>query len=283
MIISVSSGKGGAGKTLISTSLALSYDGEVEIIDCDVEEPDVHLFLEPVMKEERSVLVEVPELVKDRCTGCHKCAEICEYNAIMKLKDSVLIFEDLCHSCGGCFLVCSENALLKKKKEIGKIKGGWVNENLRFKEGRLNIGGTLTTHLIKIVLRDLESDVVVIDGPPGNSCPSLSVMERSDYILFVAEASPYGISDFKRVVDVFNKMVPGTKKRCGVVINKVNGEINDLENFCLKNGVDILLKIPFDIEIARGSSEGKTLIEVKREFKGMFVKLWDKILGGKNV
>ncbi len=278
MIVSVSSGKGGAGKTLISTSLALSYDGKIEIIDCDVEEPDVYLFLKPDIEREESVYIEVPELIKDKCTGCHKCAELCEYNAIMKLKGSVLIFENLCHSCGGCFLVCPEDALLKKKKEIGKVKYGVISEKLKFKEGRLNIGGTLTTHLIKEVLKNVNSEIVVIDGPPGSTCPSLAVMEKSDYILFVAEASPYGISDFKRVVE----MVPGTKKRCGVVINKVNGNIDELEEYCREKGIQVLLKITFDINIAREGSRGKNLMEIDEKYKNKFLKIWEKILGGDN-
>ena len=279
MIVSVSSGKGGAGKTLLSTSLALSYDGEIEIVDCDVEEPDVHLYLKPDIEREESVYVEVPELIKERCTGCHKCAEICEYNAIMKLKGSVLIFEDLCHSCGGCFLVCPENALKRKKKEIGKISMGKVNERVKFMEGRLNIGGTLTTHLIKEVLKKVDSEMVIIDGPPGSSCPSLAVMEKSDFILFVAEASPYGISDFKRVVE----MVPGTKN-WGVIINKVfkGDDLSHLEAFCDEKGIQILLKVPFDMNIAKESSKGKSLVEIDEGYRIEFLNVWKKIVGGNN-
>ncbi len=276
MIVSVSSGKGGAGKTTISTSLFLSYEGEVAIFDCDVEEPDVHLFLKPEIEDEKSVYVEVPELIKDKCDGCHKCAEICEYNAIMKLKGSVLIFEDLCHSCGGCFRVCPRDALLRKKKEIGRIRYGVVGKEKKFVEGRLNIGGTLTTHLIKEILREVHYPITIVDGPPGSSCPSVSIMEKSDYIIFVVEATPYGISDFKRVLMVAEKF----NKRMGIIINKISGDITELKNFCMDRKVEVLMEIPFDFNIAKSTSRGENLIEINPGFLKEFKRIWDVIVGG---
>ncbi|TET77481.1 MAG: hypothetical protein E3J41_06965 [Candidatus Cloacimonadota bacterium] len=176
MIISIASGKGGTGKTTIATNLALSINNDVQFLDCDVEEPDAHIFLNPRIKKTLTASIPVPKIDESKCNFCGRCAEVCAYNALAVLKDKVLTFPNLCHGCGGCSLLCPQKAITEVNKDIGVVEIGNSN-NLQFVQGRLNIGETMSPPLIKAVKNYINpTRIVIIDAPPGTSCPVIEAM-----------------------------------------------------------------------------------------------------------
>jgi len=198
MKIAFASGKGGTGKTTVATNLALliSRAGKkVQYVDCDVEEPNGHIFLKPAVEQTQAVTVGVPEVDLDKCTGCGKCGEICQYSAIVAFKKNVLTFEQLCHSCGGCMLVCPAEAIKEKQKEIGFIDRGASN-GVGFVQGRLNIGDVRSPALIRYVKQTVvDEGTVIIDAPPGTSCPVIEAVKGVDFVLLVTEPTPFGLND----------------------------------------------------------------------------------------
>ena len=200
MIISVASGKGGTGKTTIATNLAVALGEPLQFLDCDVEEPNAHLFLKPVMSQSLEVHLEVPEIDPARCTLCGKCQEICQFNAIAVLPAAALNFPELCHSCGGCFLVCPEQALISRQRRIGTVEIG-ARGLVRFANGRLRVGEALAPPLIRRVREEAgEHGLIIIDAPPGTSCPVLAAVRGSDLVLLVTEPTPFGLNDLELAV-----------------------------------------------------------------------------------
>jgi MinD superfamily P-loop ATPase len=280
MKIVVASGKGGTGKTTVAVSLALSLDFEkIQLLDCDVEEPNVHLFLKPEFKKELPVKTLVPDFDYEKCTFCRYCAEICAYNAISVLafgdgEGEIMFFSHLCHGCGGCILLCPEKAISEGEKEVGKIRIGDKGK-VRFIEGRLNLSEVLAPKVIEEVKELAEEDSpVIIDAPPGTSCPVVAALKNVDFCILVTEPTPFGLHDLELAYEVAKALgVPS-----GVVINK-SGEDEIIENFCREKGVPILMRIPFDESIARAYSQGISLVEAMPEYKEKFKKLYEKIEG----
>lgn len=275
MIISVASGKGGTGKTLVATSLALSLKEKyrVQLLDCDVEEPNDHVFLKPVFTYKEAVSVPIPEVDEDKCTYCGKCAEVCVYNAIAVVKQKVLIFPGLCHGCGACSYLCPEKAISEKANEIGVIERGYA-DGVDFVQGRLDIGKAMAPPIIRKVKELIDKDMVaIVDASPGTSCPVMEAVKNSDFCLLVTEPTPFGLNDLVLAVEAVRKL--GID--CGVVLNRVGVGDSKTEEYCREENIPIMLTIPLDTEIAYLYSRGITLVEGMPQWKNNFLELFDKL------
>lgn len=275
MIISVASGKGGTGKTLVATNLALSLKDEVKVqfLDCDVEEPNAHIFLRPTLDHREPVCIPVPVVDEERCTYCRRCAEVCAYKAIAVVKKKVLIFPQLCHGCGACTYLCPERAISEEGKEIGVVEWG-QSDGLGFVHGRLAVGEAMAPPVIRRVKQQIDAgSVAIIDVSPGTSCPVVEAIRDSDYCILVTEPTPFGLNDLVLAVEVTRKLaIP-----CGVVINRAGVGDGQVEDYCAKNDVPLLLNIPLDMRIASLYSRGELLIEGMPEWRQPFLGLFENI------
>ena len=275
MIISIASGKGGTGKTTIAINLALalSVSQSLKFLDCDVEEPNAHFFLKPKLSQKIPVSIPIPEINKEKCDFCGKCAEICEYNALAVLKDTVLVFAELCHGCGGCTLLCPKKAITEKNRPIGIMEIGSTGK-INFIHGKLNIGEVMSPPLIREVKKQIKpSETVIIDAPPGTSCPVIETVKGSDFSLLVTEPTPFGLNDLKLAVETLKQM----KIPHGVVLNRAGLGDNKVKDYCSRENIPILMEIPMDRKIAEAYSEGKSIIETMPEYKQKFLALYKKI------
>jgi len=275
MIISIASGKGGTGKTLVATSLALSLKDKhrVQLLDCDAEEPNDHIFLKPVITRKGAVCIQVPKVDEEKCTHCSQCAEVCAYNAIAVLLDRVLVFPELCHGCGACSYLCPEKAISEEGREIGVVEQGH-SDGIEFVQGRLTIGEAMPTPVIRQVKEYANPDgLVIIDVPPGTSCPVVESIKDSHFCLLVTEPTPFGLNDLVLAVETVRELnIP-----LAVVLNRAGVGDKKVEEYCRKEDIPILLTIPLDTEIARLYSKGVTLVEGMPELRETFIGLWDKI------
>lgn len=272
MIVSIASGKGGTGKTTVSTNLALSVKN-VQFIDCDVEEPNANIFIKAKIRENEAVNVKIPEIDKRKCDFCGKCSKFCTYNAIAVVSSSVLIFPELCHSCGGCKLVCPKEAISWKEKTIGKIEHG-KTKDIDFYHGLLNVGEMQAIPVIKALKRKLNGNKnVILDVPPGTSCPVIESISGSDFCILVTEPTPFGLYDLKLAV----KVVQHFNIPFGVVINRDGIGDKKVEDFCKKQNIPILLKIPERKKIAQLYSKGVALVNESYEWEEMFKDVFNKI------
>ena len=277
MIISVASGKGGTGKTLVATSLVFSLkDRErVQLLDCDVEEPNAHIFLKPFITASEAVCIPIPKIDEEKCTHCGKCAEVCAYHAIAVLPKNVLVFAHLCHGCGACSYLCPEKAINEEGRGIGVVESGY-SDGVKFAHGRLNIGEAMPTPVIRKVKEQVNHDgVVIIDVAPGTSCPVVESIKGSDLCLLVTEPTPFGLNDLVLAVETVREL----KVPCGVVINRAGVGDRKVEEYCRSEAIPILLTIPLHTEIARLYSKGITLVEGIPQWKEDFLALFDAIQG----
>jgi len=275
MIISVASGKGGTGKTLVATSLALSLRGgaKVQLLDCDVEEPNDHIFLHAAINQSQPVFLPIPKIDETKCTYCGKCAEVCAYNAIAVIKKKVLVFPELCHGCGACSYLCPESAISEEGKQIGVVETG-NSEDVDFVQGRLAIGEIAAPFVIREVKKHIDpAGTVIMDIPPGTSCPVVEAVKDSDFCLLVTEPTPFGLNDLSLAVEVVRKL----GITCGVVINRVGVGDEKVERYCHEQGIPILLKIPLDRKIATLYSKGIPLIQGMPEWRNAFLRLFQDI------
>ena len=273
MILSVASGKGGTGKTTVSTNLALSLESEIQFLDCDVEEPNAHLFLKPAIEEIKKIATPVPEVDEKKCTLCGKCGEICQFKAIVVIGKTVLPFHELCHSCGGCVEVCPENAITEIGRELGVIESGHRN-GLEFVHGRLRVGEAMSPPLIKEVRSYTRPDTLtIIDAPPGTSCPVIASMNGADFVLLVTEPTPFGLNDLKLAVGAVKVLgIP-----CGMVINRSDLGDDQVKTYAAQEDLPVLMEIPFDRRIAEAYSRGEMLVEVMPEWKERLKALFRRI------
>ncbi len=278
MIISVASGKGGTGKTTVAVNLALSLSN-VQFLDCDVEEPNAHIFLKPYIKEQKKGYIPVPEIDESRCNYCGKCAQVCVYNAIAVLpsqngkKGTTLVFAHLCHGCGACSALCPENAIREVNREIGVVELGNCGQ-IEFIHGKLNIGEAMSPPLIRQVKEHIDSKkTVIIDAPPGTSCPVVTSVKGSDFCVLVTEPTPFGLNDLILAVEVLRKL----KIPFGVVINCADLGNNKTEEYCKQENISVLMKIPFKKEIAMAYSKGEPMVKVFPEYKKEFSILYKLI------
>jgi len=279
MRIAVASGKGGTGKTTIATSLALSLaqDGHLPVfLDCDVEAPNAHLFLHPAFEEKQHVAILMPQVDENRCTYCGKCAEVCQYHAVVVVGKKTLVFPQLCHGCGSCTLVCPERAITEVPDVLGVLERGPAQSDISFARGLLNIGEPMAVPIIRQLKKWIVSSreqVQILDAPPGTSCPVVESMRGADFILLVTEPTPFGLHDLRLAVQVAQEL----KIPMGVVVNRDGIGDDRVDAFCQSEGLPVLLRVPFERKIAEGVARGKTLVDIHPEYVNRFRELYLQI------
>jgi MinD superfamily P-loop ATPase len=274
MIISIASGKGGTGKTTVATNLAVSLGKGLQLLDCDVEEPNAHLFLSPVFENTEVVPAAVPEVDEEKCNLCGKCGEICQFKAIVVIGNTVLPFAELCHSCGGCMAVCPEKAIREGERVLGIIEAGRSGD-LEFVHGRLRIGEAMSPPLIRKVRSFTKPGVItIIDAPPGTSCPVIASIKGADFVLLVTEPTPFGLHDLKLALGAVRILgIP-----CGLVINRSDMGDDRVREYAKEAALPILMEIPFDRRIAEAYSRGRMLVEMMPEWREKFLLLYERIV-----
>ena len=277
MIISVASGKGGTGKTLVATNLASIVDDSI-YVDCDVEEPNGHLFLKPAIDKKEPVAIPVPIVDKTKCAHCGKCAEVCQFNAIISGKDKTIIFEKLCHGCGSCVYFCPQEALLKKPRIIGFTNTGSFGNNI-FISGNLNIGEPMAPPIIKQCLKNIKKidpenqKIVIIDSPPGTSCPMIESVRQTDFVVLVTEPTPFGLHDLQLAIEVIEQI----KKPCGVIINKSGFYNKSILKYCNQKNIPILAEIPHDMEIGKIYAKGELIVN-NLKYQDLIKNIYEAII-----
>ena len=271
MKIAVLSGKGGTGKTTVSTNLA--FISKLPLFDTDIEEPNAHIFLKNSTEIEKSVYMNYPKVDMKKCNLCGECGNFCKFNAIIPAKDTVLVFEESCHDCGGCEIICKQNAISWEKREIGKIFTGKTYFDSKIIYGKLNIGEMSGVKIIKEMYENAKYKDFLIDCPPGTACTTVSAVEKADFAIIVTEPSPFGLSDMKLVV----KLLKDMKIPFGVVINKSEEHENETKNYCLAEKIEILGEIPFSRKIAENYSKGNIISDIFLEYREIFENILKKV------
>lgn len=271
MKIAVLSGKGGTGKTTVSSSLA--FISKMLLIDTDIEEPNSHIFLKGGIDDIKSVYTRFPEVNMEKCNLCGECGEFCKFNAIILAKKRVIVFGEACHDCGGCEIVCKNGAISWEKREIGKIFTGKTHFNSKNKYGKLNIGEMSGVKIIKEIYKSTEEKDFLIDCPPGTACTTVSAVEVADFAIIVVEPSPFGLSDMKLVVQLLRDM----KIPFGVVINKFDEDENIVKKYCDDEKIEIIGTIPFNRKIAEAYSKGEIIADTLPEYRENFETILKRV------
>lgn len=271
MKIAVLSGKGGTGKTTVSSSL--TFISKMLLIDTDIEEPNSHIFLKGGIEDVKSVYTRFPEVNMEKCNLCGECGEFCKFNAIIPAKKRVIVFGEACHDCGGCEIVCKNGAISWEKREIGKIFTGKTHFNSINKYGKLNIGEMSGVKIIKEIYKNTVEKDFLIDCPPGTACTTVSAVEVADFAIIVVEPSPFGLSDMKLVVQLLRDM----KIPFGVVINKFDEDENIVKKYCDDEKIEIIGTIPFDRKIAEAYSKGEIIADALSEYRENFETILKRV------
>ena len=267
MKIAVLSGKGGTGKTFVSVTAPQAL-----YVDCDVEEPNGHLFLKPEAVSTSKVVKRLPVFDAEKCTGCRACLDFCRFNALAYIKDKPMVFKDVCHSCGGCELICKHSAVSEEAVEIGHIDVGMHN-HVEVASGFLNIGEASGIAIIQGLLRHADAykgDNIVIDCPPGSACSVVESIQDADYCILVAEPTVFGAHNFEMV----HELVTIMNKPCGVVINKAEEGNTLMDDICAEKGLKVIAKIPYRKETARAGANGQIAVEIDAHLREVFADLW---------
>ncbi len=276
MIYAIASGKGGTGKTTIAASLVSLWDTPVTAMDLDVEEPNLHLFLKPDLDKIEKAYIEIPEVDDSKCTLCRTCSELCQFKAITIMAETLIIFPEMCHGCGGCLAVCPEKALTPAKRELGEICHGNFGDT-RFIMGRLRVGEAMSPPLMTQVKKSLKmqtiSSDVIIDAPPGVSCPALNAVMDADCIVLVTEPTPFGFHDFKLAWEAFAPL----GKPMGAVINRAGIGDDSVQHFCRRKGIPIWAEIPYDRAIAEAYSRGEIVVQPIETLRETFKSLMSRM------
>jgi MinD superfamily P-loop ATPase len=250
--------------------------GKCQFIDCDVEEPNANIFLKAKIKDSEDVNVFFPKIDKKKCDYCGKCSDFCAYNALAVVKSEVLVFPELCHSCGGCELVCPSDAISWNKRVIGRIEHGRIHD-IDFYHGLLNVGEMQAIPIIKTLKNSIDvKKNVIIDAPPGTSCPVIETITNSNYCILVTEPTPFGFHDLKLAIEVVRHLnIP-----FGVIINRDGIGDNKIEAYCKKEKIPVILKIPERKKIAQLYSKGIPLVKEVYEWQEMFALVFERIQEG---
>ena len=277
MRIAVASGKGGTGKTTVATSLAYvaaSNGHTVTYVDCDVEEPNGHIFLEPAIEHQEAVTTSVPKVDADRCTLCAACSDLCQFRAIACLGKRVMVFPELCHACGGCSWVCPQQAIEEVPREVASLEWGHAGA-VAFAHARLNIGEAKSPPVIRAVKEAAPAaELTILDAPPGTACPVVETVHGCDFVVLVTEPTPFGLHDLELAVD----MAGALKLRCGVVANRAGFDDEALHRVCDKHQIPILAAIPDERRIAEAYSLGTLACQVSPDHETLFRNLLAKIV-----
>ena len=273
-IIAVASGKGGTGKTTVSLNLARVFGSAVQLLDCDVEEPNDHLFLNGRPVKQEIVAIKVPEVDEALCDGCGECGRFCQYGAIVSFGAKALVFPEMCHGCGGCMLVCPKKVVREVDRRVGvveKIQSG----EIALIQGRLDVGSAMAPPLIRAVKARIDGGIPsILDAPPGTSCPVIATLRGSDYVVLVTEPTPFGLHDLELAVEMVREIgIP-----FGVVVNREGIGDGRVREFCGREKIEVLLEIPDDRRIAEAYSRGDLIVDALPEYTGLFRSLSDKIM-----
>jgi MinD superfamily P-loop ATPase len=279
MKIAIASGKGGTGKTTVATSLALSLaaqNQEICFLDCDVEAPNAHIFLKPEFKQTQTVTRLIPQVKAEECSGCGRCAEVCQYHAIVVLGGKTLVFPELCHGCGSCTLECPEGAITEISEKLGILEAGCTPQGFQFARGLLDVGEPMAVPVIRQLKSwppPQEDHIAIWDSPPGTSCPVVEAIRGADFLLLVTEPTPFGLHDLRLAAQLGTELeIP-----LGVVINRDGVGDTQVEAFCQDAGIPILMRIALDRAIGAGIAQGKPLIEIQPEYQARFQALHTQI------
>ncbi|PKN35826.1 MAG: (4Fe-4S)-binding protein [Deltaproteobacteria bacterium HGW-Deltaproteobacteria-19] len=277
MILAIASGKGGTGKTTVAVNAARVLDSEVLLLDCDVEEPNAHLFLPEGVNKVDAVSIPVPEVDESLCDGCGECGSFCEYHAIVSFGTLPLVFPEMCHGCGGCTMVCPPKAIREVDRRIGVIETVRTG-NITLIQGRLDVGVAMAPPLIRAVKARLrDGSPAILDAPPGTSCPVIATLRDVDFVVLVTEPTPFGLHDLKLAVETVRELgIP-----FGVVINRVGVGDDRVHAYCREEGIPILLEIPDDRRIAEAYSRGELIVEALPEYRDLFRGFIEKTMQGK--
>jgi MinD superfamily P-loop ATPase len=279
LTVTVAAGKGGTGKTLVATSLAVALakrgSQPVGLLDCDVEEPNAAILLKPEITEREDIEVLIPSVDLEACTRCGRCAEVCEFSAIAVIREAVLTFPELCAACGACALACPVGAISEVPKHVGVVSSGVTRHGIHFCQGAINVGEQRSGPVLRGVKRRARPDCIsILDAPPGTACPMQETVEDSDFCLLVTEPTPFGLSDLRVAVDTCRALdVP-----CGVVLNRDGVGDRGVEEYCAgPDGPPLLLRIPLERRVAEAYSRGDTLAEAFDDWNDPLTRLMDEV------
>ncbi len=273
MIVAIASGKGGTGKTTVAVNLAMAAGRPVQLLDCDVEEPNDHLFVRGTPRLLETVTVPVPEIDPDLCDGCGACSRFCAFHAIVGLKATPLVFPELCHGCGGCTIVCRRHAIRESERPIGVVES-ITSRHVTLIHGRLDVGVPTAPPVIRRVKAHAGQDrLVLLDAPPGTSCPVVAALKGAEFVLLVAEPTPFGLHDLRLIVDLVRTL----ELPFGVVINRVGIGDDRVHAFCDDEQIPVLLEIPEDRRIAIACSRGEIVVETLPEYRSVFEGLLNRV------
>jgi MinD superfamily P-loop ATPase len=277
--IAVAAGKGGTGKTLVATALARAlaqrHRAPVQLLDCDVEEPNAHLLLRPALTEQEPVTIAVPQVDVDLCTGCGRCGQVCQSGAIAVIRGNVVTFPELCSGCGTCAFACPAAALAEVPRQVGVLYRGHTAEGIWFAAGELDVGNQKSTPITRALKREVRGDhVAILDAPPGTACPMQETVAESDYCLLVTEPTPFGLSDLGAAVETCRSLgVP-----CGVILNRWGSGYAGVEEYCEAEGLPVLLSIPQDRAIAEAYARGETLLAARPEWGAKLAEMYERVI-----
>jgi MinD superfamily P-loop ATPase len=274
MKIAIASGKGGTGKTTVAVNMARTLDGPVQLLDCDVEEPNAHLFIKGNKIIEEVVNIPIPKVDESLCNSCSECAKICQYSAIITFGTTPLIFPEMCHGCGGCMRVCPTKAISEQNRRIGVIEKSGA-DNINLLTGRLDVGVALAPPLVRALKISLsEKTTAILDAPPGTSCPVIAAIRDTDMVLLVTEPTPFGLNDLSLAVDMVRELqIP-----FAVIVNRMGSGDNRVHDFCEKEKIPIFIEIPDDRRIAEAYSRGILMVDALPEYRQLFKQLIKKII-----
>lgn len=276
MILAIASGKGGTGKTTVSVNLARLFGGAVQLVDCDVEEPNARLFLNCAMEEEQVIHIPVPRVDEELCNGCDECGRFCQYHAIVSFGTAPVTFPEMCHGCGGCMAVCPTRAIGEVGQRMGVVETG-RSGSITLIQGKLDVGVAMAPPLIRGVKKRLDESVpAILDAPPGTSCPVIATLRGADYVLLVTEPTPFGLHDLKLAVE----MVRDLGLPFGVVVNRMGIGDRRVHDCCRQEGIELLAEIPDDRRIAEAYSRGELVVESLPEYRPLFRELLERVTAG---
>jgi len=271
--VAIASGKGGTGKTTVAVNLALAVEEPVCLLDCDVEEPNCHIFLNPNIQGREAIGIPVPVVNEAKCTACGECGHFCQYHAIVSLKTRPIVFPELCHGCGGCAKVCPTGAISEVEHEIGFVETGGRG-TVRLVMGCLNVGLPMSPPLIRAVKRHIvDGGPVIIDCPPGTSCPVIAAIRGSDFIVLVTEPTPFGLNDLMLAVETVRQIgIP-----FAVIVNRADSGDGRVADYCRRESIRVLLEVPEDRRVAEAYSRGRAAVEAVPGYRLLFQRLWNDI------